>query len=153
MNDPFALNLQQHHDALGEFMTLLESEQSLFTDAPVAVDALSRLTERKAAQAKALEQLDGQRRALLAERGYDTDRDGARRLAATLDCEALWQALLTRIEAVRAQNQINGLAIETRLDHTNRTLAFLQRATGQTLYGPNGRTRAFGSNHSLRSGV
>ena len=42
MNDPFALNLQQHHDALGEFMTLLESEQSLFTDAPVAVDALSR---------------------------------------------------------------------------------------------------------------
>ena len=49
--------------------------------------------------------------------------------------------------------QINGLAIETRLDHTNRTLSFLQRETGQTLYGPNGRTRAYGSSHSLRNGV
>ena len=64
-----------------------------------------------------------------------------------------WQALLERIEAARMQNQINGLAIGTRLDHTNRTLSFLQRETGQTLYGPNGRTRAFGSNHSLRNGV
>jgi flagella synthesis protein FlgN len=153
MNDPFAINLQQHHDALGEFMTLLETEQSLFTDAPVAVDALARLTERKAAQAKTLEQLDGQRRAILHERGYSTDRDGASQLAAALEQDALWQALLERIEAARMQNQINGLAIGTRLDHTNRTLSFLQRETGQTLYGPNGRTRAFGSNHSLRNGV
>lgn len=153
MNDPFAINLQQHHDALGEFMTVLDKEQALFTEAPVAVDALSRLTERKAAQAKTLEQLDSQRRAMLAERGYDTGREGASELAASLGCDAIWQALLERIEAARTQNQINGLAIGTRLDHTNRTLSFLQRETGQTLYGPNGRTRAYGPNHSLRNGV
>ena len=135
MNDDFQHNLQQHHDAVGVFIELLEAEQAMLTDAPTSVDTLAGLTERKAEQAHALEALDGQRRALLAENGYSADRLGGDSAAQEHGCTALWQALIMRIDAARVQNQINGLAIGNRLDHTSRTLSFLQRATGQTLYG------------------
>ena len=153
MTDAFVDNLQQHHDAVVRFLELLEAEQTMLTDAPASIDALSRLTERKAAQAGELEALDQQRRNLLAARGYTADRSGAAQLAAACGCVDLWQALVERIEATRDQNRINGLVIGNRLDHTQRTLSFLQRATGQTLYGRNGRARSLGSRHSLSSGV
>ncbi|MES1928641.1 flagella synthesis protein [Salinisphaera dokdonensis CL-ES53] len=153
MTDAFVDNLQQHHDAVARFLELLEAEQAMLTDAPASIDALSQLTERKVAQANELEALDQRRRTLLEARGYTTDRSGAEQLAAACGCGDLWQALVERIEATRNQNRINGLVIGNRLDHTHRTLGFLQRATGQTLYGRNGRARSLGGKHSLSSGV
>lgn len=153
MNDDFQHNLQQHHDAVGVFIELLENEQAMLTGAAASVDPLARLTERKAEQARTLERLDQQRRALLIANGYGEGRDGGERAAEAVGCTPLWQALLARIEAARVQNRINGMAIGNRLDQTSRTLSFLQRATGQQLYGPNGRARSLAGKHSLRSGV
>ena len=62
MNDDFQHNLQQHHDAVGVFIELLEAEQAMLTDAPTSVDTLAGLTERKAEQAHALEALDGKKK-------------------------------------------------------------------------------------------
>lgn len=153
MNDEFQRNLQQHHDAVVTFIELLEAEQSLLVDAPTPVDALADLTERKADQARALEALDMQRRSLLSANGYTADRDGGEAAAAHQGCTPLWQALLAQIASASTQNRINGLAIGNRLDHTNRTLNFIQRASGQTVYGPNGRAQSLSRNQNLRGGV
>lgn len=153
MNDEFQRNLQQHHDAVVTFIELLVSEQALLADTPTPVDALARLTERKADQADALDTLDRQRRSLLDASGYTPDRNGGEAAAAQQGCTPLWQALLTQIATASTQNRINGLAIGNRLDHTNRTLSFLQRASGQTLYGPNGQAQSLARNQNLRGGV
>lgn len=153
MNDEFQRNLQQHHDAVVAFIELLEAEQALLGDAPTRVDALADLTERKADQARVLEDLDTQRRALLRSNGYTPDREGGEIAAADQCCMPLWQALLAQIAAASAQNRINGLAIGNRLDHTSRTLNFIQRASGQTVYGRNGRAQSLSRNQNLRGGV
>lgn len=153
MSDAFVDTLQQHHQAMIRFVELLESEQTMLTGGASSVEALSRLTERKAAQARELEALDARRRAILAARGHSSDRTGSERLAEALGCSELWQSVVTDTENARVLNQINGVAIGNRLDLTNRTLSFLQRAAGQTVYGPNGRARSLASSYSVHNGA
>lgn len=153
MRDDFIASLERQHGAVGRFLGLLEQEQTLLAATPVSIDMLSTLTEEKSAQAAELEALEQARQAILVARGHTPDRAGAERLAATLGCTAQWQAFIARVDQAQTQNRINGLAIDTKLDFNQRTLAFLQRATGHALYGPTGQKQGLGGGKGLHSRV
>ncbi len=152
MTHEFISNVEQQHKALGRFIDLLAREQALLGATPLSIDTLSRITEQKAAQAAELESLDAARQNILLAHGYTADRAGAERLAEQLDCAALWQAFIERVRDAQTENRANGLSIDMKLDFTQRALAFVQRITGHTLYGPNGQKRALGGK-SIQSSV
>ncbi len=152
MTHEFISSLQQQHEAVGRFIDLLRQEQALLNATPLSIDTLSRITERKAAQAAELESLETRRRDILVTLGYTPNPAGAERLAERLDCTALWQAFIERAAGAQTENRASGLSIGVKLDFNQRALAFLQRITGHTLYGPNGQKRALGGK-SIHSSV
>ncbi len=152
MTHEFIRTVEQQQEALGRFIDLLAREQALLSATPLSIDTLSRITEQKAAQAAELESLDAARQNILAAHGYTTDRAGAQRLAERLGGVELWQAFIERVIEARTENSANGLSIDMKLDFTQRALAFVQRITGHTLYGPNGQKRTLGGK-SIQSSV
>ena len=130
--------------ALERFLAVLAEEQRVLGAPPLDVNAFTRVTEDKNRQAAELERLEQQRRIVVADhgygpdQGYGPDRDGGAALAAAIDCTPLWNRFLRRTAAARDANQANGTAVDERLSHNQKELAFLQRHAGQTFYGPSG---------------
>ncbi|MES1923795.1 flagellar protein FlgN [Salinisphaera sp. T31B1] len=142
MNDGFQAHVAAQHARLGEFIAVLERERAILADTPVAIDTLSDITEAKRALAADLERMEARRQQLVAAHGHPTDAAGAAALAERLGCTALWQTFIARVDDARTHNRLNGLHIDTRLDHARRTLGFLRQASAQNLYAADGQRAA-----------
>lgn len=152
MNSDFQTHLENQHARLGDFIALLGREQSILAATPVAIDALSDITELKRELAAELERLEAHRQHLVTAHGEAADRAGARSLSERLGCSDLWQDFIARVDEASTQNRLNGLHIGTRLDHTQRTLGFLRQMSAQSLYSANGQ-RAPSSGRRISSGA
>ncbi|GAB3671602.1 flagella synthesis protein FlgN [Salinisphaera aquimarina] len=152
MTRDFQAHLAHQHARLGEFIALLGREQSVLAATPVAIDALSDITENKRTLAAELEQLEAQRQQLVIAHGEAADRAGAQALSERLGCSDLWQDFIARVDEASTLNRLNGLYIGTRLDHTQRTLGFLRQISAQSLYSADGQ-RAPSSGRRISSGA
>jgi len=152
MTTDFQTHLEKQHARLGDFIVLLDREQSILTAAPVAIDALSDITENKRKLAAELEQLEAQRQQRVIAHGEAADRAGAQALSERLGCSDLWRDFIALVDQASTQNRLNGLHIGTRLDHTQRTLGFLRQISAQSLYSADGQ-RAPSSGQRISSGA
>lgn len=152
VNNEFIDCLNQQHETVTHFVTLLAEEQTLLSASPVDADGLFAVIERKKECAATLEALERRRHDILMANGYSPDRRGAEAYARTLGCDAQWQAFIAAVSQAQTHNRVNGLSIQTRLEFHQRALQFLQSAAGVSLYGPNGQTSGL-SNKSIYSRV
>ncbi|AWN16014.1 flagella synthesis protein FlgN [Salinisphaera sp. LB1] len=134
----YAAHLARQDEAVQAFVDLLQRERDALAAQPVAYPALAQLTEAKSQQAEALESLERARRELADAARADSGVTDAE-LAAQLGCGELWARMSARVAQARNQNAINGVAINTRLDHTEARLDFLRRHASGSLYAANGR--------------
>ncbi|WP_423821839.1 flagellar protein FlgN [Salinisphaera sp. SPP-AMP-43] len=148
----YAEHLSRQNAAVEAFVEVLHRERDVLAARPVPMDQLSDVTETKSNQAAVLEDMERTRRALAdAERADRGDLDD-REIAERFGCRDLWAQLSMRVAEARTQNDINGLAIQTRLDYTNRALGFLRRSAAQSLYAADGQRRP-SSQGRLRGGA
>lgn len=154
MNDAaaYADHLARQDAAVQAFVDVLLRERDVLATHPVAHAALAEVTEAKAQHAEALEVLERERRALA-----DAARAGSgatdAELAQTLGCGELWARFSARIAQARNQNAINGVAIDTRLSHTEARLNFLRRNASTSLYAADGQRHSVPGTGRLRGGA
>lgn len=140
----YADHLARQDAAVQAFVDVLLRERDVLSVRPVAAAALVDVTEAKTCRAEALECLERDRQALAETARAGRDLDDAE-LARELDCSEAWATLCARIARARNQNAINGVAIHTRLEHTEARLTFLRRNAAGSLYAPNGQQRPTGT--------
>ena len=144
----FAANLQAELDAIRAFNEILQKEQRTLVNGDVGdLDFLASEKERLIEQ---LSNLNQQRNQFLSSHGLLTDADGMKKLFSTDDSYSesnkIWHELLELVTVTSQLNKTNGTIINTRLQHTQRSLTVLQCAAGNiSLYGPKGQT--FGMNN------
>ncbi|MES1955471.1 flagella synthesis protein FlgN [Salinisphaera hydrothermalis] len=146
--------LARQDAAVQAFVDVLERERDALAARPVAHAALNAATEAKTRQAESLEALERERQRLAeaARAGAGTGLSDAE-LAQALGCSERWAELCTRVAHARNQNAINGMAIQTRLEHTEERLNFLRRHTSSALYAPDGRRSPSAGAGRLRGGA
>lgn len=149
----YATHLARQEQAVQAFVEVLQHERDVLAARPVAYAALAGITEDKTRQAEALEALERERRELATTaRGGSNTSDAE--LAHALGCGDLWARMSARVAQARNQNAINGVAINTRLDHTEARLNFLRRNASSSLYAANGqRSPATNGSGRLRGGA
>lgn len=147
--------VEAEREATSRFVDLLRREQhALSAGQPEDLDAI---TPEKARLAETLQRYAVDRRSALAGAGLTPDVRGMRAWAAGHDepgrAAALWESLHALAGQARALNETNGLLVEMRLQHCERSLAALNDACGRTtLYGRHGHTvSAVGGGTSLRA--
>ncbi|MGB7757279.1 MAG: flagellar protein FlgN [Salinisphaera sp.] len=148
----YAAHLARQDQAVQDFVDVLERERDVLAGRPVAYAALASLTETKSGQAEALESLERARRELADNARADSDASDAE-LAEQLGCGELWARMSARVAHARNQNAINGVAINTRLDHTEARLNFLRRNASGSLYAANGQRSPSTGAGRLRGGA
>lgn len=146
----FAHELAAETAGFHDFILLLQSEQ----DALVLgeVDKLIELARRKSEQIIRLSQLADGRNRFLAAQGCSDMAQWLKRLDADEAAvpAASWKQLLDVASEAQHLNQINGVMIETRLQHNQKALAVLQAAANQTsIYGPDGQPQGSGLGRPL----
>lgn len=150
----YAALLVRQDEAVQAFVDVLERERDALAARPVAHAALSAITEAKTRQAEALDVLERERQALAdAARASAHPHASDTELAQALGCSESWARLSARVAHARNQNAINGVAIQTRLDHTEARLSFLRRHTSGALYAANGRRSPSSGGGRLRGGA
>jgi flagella synthesis protein FlgN len=144
-NAAFAAALNAELAAFAELRRILQVEQDclLSTD----TDALLALANLKSHTVERLAELATQRAAYLQSQRLPPGSEGMQRwLAAQTGPEAkrltdTWKRLLALAAEARAENQINGGLIGTRLGHNQAALATLQAsARHHSVYGPDGQS-------------
>lgn len=137
--DPtYAEHLTRQDKAIEAFIELLHQEQAILAKKPASVEQLMLHTEAKTQQAEVVSRLETSRKTLANARRIGESLEDDAALARRLDCSDLWARLSARVAEARIQNDINGLAIQNRLDHTNNALAFLRTQTSGSLYAADG---------------
>lgn len=137
--------LEAERQVTARFVDLLRHEQHVLSSG--TADDLETITPRKARLAEEISRYVEARRAHLIRLGLTPDVRGMRTWAA-LHSEpgkagALWESLHALAGQARALNETNGMLIEMRLQHCERSLAALNEASGRTtLYGRHGQTIA-----------
>jgi flagellar biosynthesis/type III secretory pathway chaperone len=149
----YANHLVHEAQAVEAFIEILHQEQTALGQSPASFEHLMRHTEAKTQQAELISRLESSRKTLAdacreAKSSSETDTE----LAQRLNCGELWARLSARVAEARIQNNINGLAIQNRLERTNSTLAFLRNQTSGSLYAANGRRQTVESGR-LRAGA
>lgn len=126
-------------------LTCLGAERSALTARDM--DALQITTREKLDLAHKLEQLELQRETLITQLGFDTDPKSLQRCfssqpgAAILN--ALWQQVLSNIDACQADNLTNGGILESGRQHVEQALCILRGQPGNpTTYNPAGNNTA-----------
>ncbi len=148
-------SLDAEREATARFVDLLRREQQALTNG--AADELEAITPAKARMADDLAQHVRNRRAHLVSLGHTPDVHGMRAWIAMHPdpgrAASAWESLRALVGQARALNETNGVLIQMRLQHCERSLAALNEACGRTtLYGPHGRTITEpASNTSLRA--
>lgn len=140
--------------AITSFIALLQQEQGLLTEN--SIDPLLTLSEKKSAQAIALNRLTEARQKELLKCSPSLTTPSSIRTwleSNTAAGLAIWLELLTLAEQARQLNQINGELIQMKLRHNQQLLTALSRAVSQAdLYGPDGQSSfSAGSGRSLGS--
>jgi flagella synthesis protein FlgN len=147
--------LQTEREAAARFVELLRREQHALSAG--SVDELDAITPMKARMADQLARYVGARRAHLVRSGLTPDVRGMRSWVAahaeSSKATAIWESLHALAGQAKALNETNGMLIEMRLQHCERSLVALNEACGRTtLYGPQGHTvAAVGGGTSLRA--
>lgn len=149
----FAAGLQAEQEALGSFISLLQSEQEML----VCGDAerLAALAPDKAAQIDLLTLLGEQRKRHLSAQNLADSADGMlawmkRNLGFAAAVHKIWRELLTRAETAHQLNQSNGRLIENWLQRNRVKLAALQAAAfPDGVYRHDGQLRPLRSARSL----
>ncbi len=147
--------LEAERQATARFVDLLRREQQALSGG--MVDDVEAITPHKAKMADQLAQYAGVRRTRLLAMGIAPDAQGMRTWAASQPepgrAGGIWESLHALAGQARALNETNGLLIEMRLQHCERSLMALNDACGNTtLYGRHGHTISSpGSGTSLRA--
>lgn len=152
MNNQLFSCITKERGVIQAFLELLDQEADAlvhgnFVKLPV-------LTERKAQLADQIALLDLERERHQIALGYSADHDGANTaaLAGGKNLQQAWQELLKCAAQARERNHRNGVLIHTHLDYTRQSINFL-RASGQSLYGPDGQHKAgIGNGNSIGAG-
>lgn len=144
----FAANLHAELDAVKTFNEILQKEQRTLVNGDA--EDLDYLASEKERLIEQLTSLNEQRNQFLSSQGLLTDAGGMKKLFSTDDAYSesskTWYELLELVAITSQLNKTNGTIINTRLQHTQRSLAALQCAAGNiSLYGPKGQT--FGMNN------
>lgn len=145
----YADHLTRQATAIQAFVDVLHHERDALAARPAAYAALAAITEAKTRQADALEVLERERRAMAEAARAGTDLNDAE-IAHKLGCGELWARFSAQVARARNQNRINGVAINTRLDHTEARLNFLRRNASESLYAANGQRRSTSGTGRLR---
>lgn len=135
--------LQAERQATARFVDVLRREQQALGSGNA--DELDAVTPEKARMAEELSRYVRSRRAHLIRLGHTPDVQGMRAWAAchpdSAKAAGLWESLRALAGQARALNDTNGMLIEMRLQHCERSLAALNEACGRTtLYGRHGHT-------------
>lgn len=144
----FTANLQAELVAIKAFNGILQKEQRTLVNGDV--EDLDFLASEKERLIEQLSSLNQQRNQFLSSHGLLTDANGMKKLFSTDDSYSesnkIWHELLELVTVTSQLNETNGTIINTRLQHTQRSLTALQCAAGNiSLYGPKGQT--FGMNN------
>lgn len=141
--------LRETHATLGEFLTAIRAErQSLKGDTSIP---LAETTQRKAALATRLADIESRRDALLGASGLPTGRKGidawlqAMPPTARQEARGTWKSVQARAAEAKKENDLNGKLIAAHLQHNEQALGILLGETGDAAtYGANGQrsTRA-----------
>ena len=136
--------LQDEVALLGDFVTLLKSEESLLLDAQT--DALLALAEQKTLLYRRLQFLSDERARLFAAARLELNDANLRKcLAGNTPALDLWQRIIVLADEARSRNQLNGRLISERMQDNQHALAVLMAAAEQpaATYGPDGQSRPF----------
>jgi flagella synthesis protein FlgN len=133
--------LTQEVQCTERLLTCLNAERAALAGRDMP--ALEQTTGDKLRYSEELEQLERQREQLVTGLGFGTDAEGLRRCfsrqpqADTL--MALWQQVLTNIQACRNGNLTNGGILEAGRQHIEQALRLLRGQSGApSLYNPSG---------------
>ncbi len=142
-HNEFVANLQAELVAVKAFNDILQKEQRTLVNGDA--EDLDYLASEKERLIKQLTSLNEQRNQFLSSQGLLTDASGMKKLFSTNDVYSesskTWYELLELVTVTSQLNKTNGTIINTRLQHTQRSLAALQCAAGNiSLYGPKGQT-------------
>lgn len=128
--------------ALQSFVDLLENETETLLER-ISPTGLPAVTERKNALADELAALSEKRDIELDNAGFGPGHAGTEAAVAAMpELAEAWSALRELVERARNANERNGMLIHTYLLHTQQSLNALRTATGQRLYGADGRQRS-----------
>ncbi|GHA05935.1 flagella synthesis protein FlgN [Oceanisphaera arctica] len=144
-------HLAQQQQRLAQLTELLTEEQGALSQVQVDGELLSRLAADKQALLTQLETFENQRRQAQVRLGYGQDMAGAEQAARDAGCLPQWYDLLDSTRRIAHLNSLNGTLISQRLQHNQRMLNFLNEATGQTLYGPDGQSHRRGGKLNSRA--
>ncbi|PRA26804.1 flagella synthesis protein FlgN [Pseudomonas poae] len=134
-------HLQVQQQAIEQLVQLLEQERLALAQAKVDGERLQELTASKQAALHRLEQLEAIRSGAQLKLGYGAGRQGALKAAEEADCVAIWREVQALARRARELNAANGGALDTRMAANQRIVGFLNTVVGNSLYGPDGRTR------------
>lgn len=152
MNTQLLSHLIEERCVIDSFVTLLDQEADALVNGSFA--KLPALSEHKAQLADHLTLLDQERERQQIALGYPATHEGANAaaLAGGEPVQRAWQELLKCAAQARDCNHRNGVLIHTNLDYTRQSINFL-RASGQSLYGPDGQHKVgTGNGNSLAAG-
>ncbi|MFC5476025.1 flagella synthesis protein FlgN [Paraherbaspirillum soli] len=145
-------HLTEERVAMEAFLELLDQEAEALIQGHF--NLLPQLTERKAQLADRIAVLDQERERQQQASGYPANRQGADAVAAASGpgLQQVWHELLERAAQARESNHRNGVLIHTHLDFVRQSINFM-RASGQNLYGPDGKHKVgMGSGNSIAAG-
>ncbi len=140
----FVVNLQAELDAIKAFNEILQKEQRTLVNGDI--EDLDYLASEKERLIEQLTNLNEQRNQFLSTHGLLTDAEGMKKLFSTdensySEPNKIWHDLLELVAVTNRLNKTNGTIINTRLQHTQRSLTALQCVTGNiSLYGSKGQT-------------
>lgn len=143
MREEFVANLQAELDAIKAFNGILQKEQRTLVNGDI--EDLDYLTSEKERLIEQLTNLNEQRNHFLSSHGLLADAEGMKKLFSTNNSYSepnkIWHDLLELVAVTNQLNKTNGTIINTRLQHTQRSLTALQCAAGNVaLYGPKGQS-------------
>lgn len=136
---------------LEQLNALLTEEQIALGEGQVDGERLARLAADKQVLLVRLEEFETQRRLVQLRLGYGQDMAGAEQAAQDAGCLPQWHTLLETTRRTARLNKLNGILIQQRLQHNQRMLNFLNEATGQSLYGPDGQPHKSGGKLNARA--
>lgn len=130
---------------LKQLLQLVEQEYQLLQSAPDTAEELETLTERKTALLQQVQQDVDQRKAFLEQKGLKADMEGLEGFLTSLpeaNARALrqgWNQLVSLLEKVHQQNNINGRLINRAVQHFDMLLNTMQATQGKVrVYHPSG---------------
>ena len=129
--------LAAERETVEQYLSILNQESDLLAETLVPFQQLSDLTEAKRHCAEVLAKMVTERRDL-AEQLRAPDEVDYAQVAAEMGCAEAWQTLVTLYAEAESSNKRNGVAIQDRLDHTERAIDFLRQQTANDLYSASG---------------